>query len=134
MKPFYLDGRRIESPLVRPVLNPWSGENVADVCIARGSDVEEAVTSSMSNRVALHGPQKAEENCNRVALEPKSAAIIAAVISPLSDFTTILPRVRLCQTPYALASTSTITIGSKDSTGVVCLNGEGSATHEHSWR
>ena len=46
MKPFYLDGRRIESPLVRPVLNPWSGENVADVCIARGSDVEEAVASA----------------------------------------------------------------------------------------
>jgi len=93
-----------------------------------------AVTSSMSNRVARHGPQKADENCKRVALEPKSAPIIAEVMSPLSDLTTTLPRERLCQKPKAVAIASTMTIGSKDFTGVVCLNGEGSATYEHSWR
>jgi hypothetical protein len=44
-----------------------------------------------------------------------------------------LPRERLCQKPNPLARASTIKIGSKDFTGVVCLNGQGSATYEHSW-
>ena len=60
--------------------------------------------------------------------------IIAGVINPLSDLTTTLPRERLCQNPNPVAKASTIAIGSKDFTGVVCLNGEGSATYEHSWR
>lgn len=46
MKPFYLEGRWETSEQSHAVLNPWSGEKLADVCLADASQVEQAVASS----------------------------------------------------------------------------------------
>ena len=46
MKPFYLDGRWVETKTSEPVHNPWSGEKLAEVCMASAEDVERAVASA----------------------------------------------------------------------------------------
>jgi acyl-CoA reductase-like NAD-dependent aldehyde dehydrogenase len=48
MKPFYLDGRWVETKTSEPVHNPWSGEKIADVCMGSAEDVERAVSGSHS--------------------------------------------------------------------------------------
>jgi acyl-CoA reductase-like NAD-dependent aldehyde dehydrogenase len=46
MKPFYLDGRWVETKTSEPVHNPWSGEKLAEVCMGSAEDVGRAVTSA----------------------------------------------------------------------------------------
>lgn len=46
MKPFYLDGCWVETKTSEPVHNPWSGEKLADVCMASPEDVESAVAAA----------------------------------------------------------------------------------------
>ena len=46
MKPFYLDGRWVQTKTSEPVHNPWSGEKLAEVCMASAEDVERAVASA----------------------------------------------------------------------------------------
>ena len=46
MKPFYLDGRWVETKTSEPVHNPWSGEKLAEVCMGSAEDVERAVASA----------------------------------------------------------------------------------------
>jgi hypothetical protein len=53
-----------------------------------------SVTSSSNILVARQGLQKADENCTKVARDPKAAPIMLCVIKPLSDLTTTLPRER----------------------------------------
>lgn len=48
MKPFYLDGCWVETKSSEPVHNPWSGEKLADVCMASAADVESAVSSAQA--------------------------------------------------------------------------------------
>jgi glyceraldehyde-3-phosphate dehydrogenase (NADP+) len=48
MKPFYLDGRWVESKTSEPVFNPWTGEKLAEVCMASAEDVESAVARAHS--------------------------------------------------------------------------------------
>jgi len=46
MKPFYLDGCWVETTTCESVHNPWSGEKLAEICVAGAGDVESAVASS----------------------------------------------------------------------------------------
>jgi len=46
MKPFYLDGRWVETKTLEPVHNPWSGEKLGEVCMASPADVESAVAGA----------------------------------------------------------------------------------------
>lgn len=46
MKPFYLDGCWVETKSSIPVHNPWSGEKLAEVCLASAKDVESALASA----------------------------------------------------------------------------------------
>jgi glyceraldehyde-3-phosphate dehydrogenase (NADP+) len=46
MKPFYLDGAWRKSSELEAVHNPWSGQKLADVCMASASDVEAAIVSA----------------------------------------------------------------------------------------
>jgi acyl-CoA reductase-like NAD-dependent aldehyde dehydrogenase len=46
MKPFYLDGRWVETQTTIQVLNPWSGEKLADVSMGSAEDVETALASA----------------------------------------------------------------------------------------
>ncbi|MFZ9921224.1 MAG: aldehyde dehydrogenase family protein, partial [Terrimicrobiaceae bacterium] len=46
MKPFYLDGRWVQTKTSEPIHNPWSGEKLAEVCMASAADVERAVASA----------------------------------------------------------------------------------------
>jgi acyl-CoA reductase-like NAD-dependent aldehyde dehydrogenase len=48
MKPFYLDGRWVETKTSEAVHNPWSGDKLAEVCTGSAEDVERAVASSHS--------------------------------------------------------------------------------------
>jgi glyceraldehyde-3-phosphate dehydrogenase (NADP+) len=48
MKPFYLDGRWLETKTSESVYNPWSGEKLAEVCTGSAEDVERAVASAHS--------------------------------------------------------------------------------------
>jgi glyceraldehyde-3-phosphate dehydrogenase (NADP+) len=48
MKPFYLDGRWLETKTSEPVHNPWSGDKLAEVCTGSAEDVELAVASAHS--------------------------------------------------------------------------------------
>ena len=48
MKPFYLDGRWVETKTSESVYNPWSGEKLAEVCTGSAEDVERAVASAHS--------------------------------------------------------------------------------------
>ena len=48
MKPFYLDGRWLETKTSEAVYNPWSGEKLAEVCTGSSEDVERAVASAHS--------------------------------------------------------------------------------------
>jgi acyl-CoA reductase-like NAD-dependent aldehyde dehydrogenase len=48
MKPFYLDGRWVETKTSESVYNPWSGEKLAEVCTGSSEDVERAVASAHS--------------------------------------------------------------------------------------
>lgn len=45
-KPFYLDGRWIESAETEGVSNPWDGRPLADICIADEQQVEQAIASA----------------------------------------------------------------------------------------
>ncbi len=45
-KPFYLDGRWIESAETEGVSNPWDGRQLADICIADEQQVEQAIASA----------------------------------------------------------------------------------------
>jgi acyl-CoA reductase-like NAD-dependent aldehyde dehydrogenase len=46
MKPFYLDGRWVETKTLEPVHNPWSGEKLGEVCMASPANVESAVAGA----------------------------------------------------------------------------------------
>lgn len=46
MKPFQLDGRWESSPDVQPVVNPFTGEKLADVCLADAEQVARAVDAA----------------------------------------------------------------------------------------
>lgn len=46
MKPFYLDGCWVETTAGESVHNPWSGEKLAEVCLAGTGDIESAVASA----------------------------------------------------------------------------------------
>jgi acyl-CoA reductase-like NAD-dependent aldehyde dehydrogenase len=46
MKSFYLDGRWVETKTSESVYNPWSGEKLAEVCMASAADVESAVAGA----------------------------------------------------------------------------------------
>lgn len=46
MKKYFLNGAWMESSILEPIQNPWSGEKIADVCLADSSQVEAAVASS----------------------------------------------------------------------------------------
>jgi len=48
MKPFYLDGRWVQTKTSESVYNPWSGEKLAEVCTGSAEDVERAVASAHS--------------------------------------------------------------------------------------
>jgi acyl-CoA reductase-like NAD-dependent aldehyde dehydrogenase len=48
MKPFYLDGRWLETKTSVSVYNPWSGDKLAEVCTGSAEDVERAVASAHS--------------------------------------------------------------------------------------
>ena len=48
MKPFYLDGRWLETKTSESVYNPWSGDKLAEVCTGSAEDVERAVASAHS--------------------------------------------------------------------------------------
>jgi glyceraldehyde-3-phosphate dehydrogenase (NADP+) len=48
MKPFYLDGRWVETKTSESVYNPWSGDKLAEVCTGSAEDVERAVASAHS--------------------------------------------------------------------------------------
>jgi glyceraldehyde-3-phosphate dehydrogenase (NADP+) len=46
MKPFYLDGRWVQTKISEAAHNPWSGEKLADVCMASSADVESALAGA----------------------------------------------------------------------------------------
>lgn len=46
MKPFYLDGLPVTTPSTKAILNPWSGDLVDTVCMARPEEVEAALSSA----------------------------------------------------------------------------------------
>lgn len=46
MKPFYLDGRWVLTETPEPIHNPWSGEKLAEVCMASAAEVESAVAGA----------------------------------------------------------------------------------------
>lgn len=46
MKPFYLDGRWVETKTSEAVHNPWSGEKLAEVYMASSADVESALAGA----------------------------------------------------------------------------------------
>ncbi len=48
MKPFYLDGRWVQTKTSEAVYNPWSGDKLAKVCMGSSEDVERAVASAHS--------------------------------------------------------------------------------------
>jgi len=48
MKPFYLDGRWVQTKTSEAVHNPWSGDKLAEVCTGSAEDVERAVASAHS--------------------------------------------------------------------------------------
>ena len=48
MKPFYLDGRWVQTKTSESVYNPWSGDKLAEVCTGSSEDVERAVASAHS--------------------------------------------------------------------------------------
>jgi glyceraldehyde-3-phosphate dehydrogenase (NADP+) len=48
MKPFYLDGRWVQTKTSESVYNPWSGDKLAEVCTGSAEDVERAVASAHS--------------------------------------------------------------------------------------
>ena len=48
MKPFYLDGRWVQTKTSEAVYNPWSGDKLAEVCMGSSEDVERAVASAHS--------------------------------------------------------------------------------------
>jgi glyceraldehyde-3-phosphate dehydrogenase (NADP+) len=48
MKPFYLDGRWVQTKTSESVYNPWSGDKLAEVCMGSSEDVERAVASAHS--------------------------------------------------------------------------------------
>ncbi len=45
-KPFFLNGRHVTSAQTQEVRNPWNGSPLADVCVADGAQVEEAVATA----------------------------------------------------------------------------------------
>lgn len=45
-KPFYSGGKWVEATAAEPVINPWTGETLAEVCVADGAQVEEAVAAA----------------------------------------------------------------------------------------
>jgi acyl-CoA reductase-like NAD-dependent aldehyde dehydrogenase len=46
MKPFYLQGRWEKSAETHTVTNPWNSEPLADICLAKAAQVEEAVATA----------------------------------------------------------------------------------------
>ena len=74
--------------------------------------------SSSSALVARHGEQKAEENCTIVTREPSSTPITeASSFGPLTVFfLRNSPRLRVYQTPNAMAKTRTTRSGVNDFT------------------
>ena len=73
MKPFYLDGRWVETKTSEAVHNPWSGDKLAEVCTGSAEDVERAVASSHSafqktqKIPAFERAEKLNAICNLVA-------------------------------------------------------------------
>lgn len=46
MKSFYLNGNWCSSPEFETIFNPWSGEKIADVCLASPEQIESAIASA----------------------------------------------------------------------------------------
>jgi len=73
MKPFYLDGCWVETQAYEPIHNPWSGEMLANVCMAGSPDVESAVASAHE---AFRKTRKLSSSVRAATLE-KIAQIIS---------------------------------------------------------
>ena len=72
-KPLYINGSHVGSASSHAVTNPWNGSNLANVCLADGAQVEEAVASA---HAAFQITRKMSADARAVILE-KIAAVIA---------------------------------------------------------
>ena len=74
MQPFYLDGCWVETTACESVYNPWSGEKLAEICVAGAGDVESAVASShaafqQTRRLTADARASALEKIHHLILE-----------------------------------------------------------------
>lgn len=46
MRPFFIDGRWVNTDTTEPVGNPWTGEKIQDICLAGPKEVEAAIASA----------------------------------------------------------------------------------------
>ena len=65
-KPLYINGRRVASGSTHTVNNPWDGTRLADVCVADGAQVEEAVATAAA---AFQTTRKMTADARAVILE-----------------------------------------------------------------
>ena len=72
-KPLYINGRHVASGNSHAVNNPWDGTRLADVCVADGPQVEEAVATA---HAAFQSTRKMTADARAVILE-KIALLIA---------------------------------------------------------
>ena len=103
MKPFYLDGRWVETKTSEAVHNPWSGDKLAEVCTGSAEDVERAVASSHSafqktrKIPAFERAEKLNAICNLVAKRRQEFidVIVAEAGKPVSFAEAEVDRARL---------------------------------------
>jgi acyl-CoA reductase-like NAD-dependent aldehyde dehydrogenase len=103
MKPFYLDGRWVQTKTSESVYNPWSGEKLAEVCTGSSEDVERAVASSHSafqktqKIPAFERAEKLNAICNLVAKRRQEFVdvIVAEAGKPVSFAEAEVDRARL---------------------------------------
>ena len=103
MKPFYLDGRWLETKTSESVYNPWSGEKLAEVCTGSAEDVERAVASAHSafqktrKIPAFERAEKLNAICNLVAKRRQEFidVIVAEAGKPVSFAEAEVDRARL---------------------------------------
>ena len=65
-KPLYINGRHVASETTHAVNNPWDGALLADVCVADGAQVEEAVATA---HAAFQTTRKMTADARAVILE-----------------------------------------------------------------
>ena len=103
MKPFYLDGRWVQTKTSESVYNPWSGDKLAEVCTGSAEDVERAVASSHSafqktqKIPAFERAEKLNAICNLVAKRRQEFidVIVAEAGKPVSFAEAEVDRARL---------------------------------------